>query len=434
MRVSDLIIKKREGQALTPPEIAYLVNGYTRGEIPDYQMSAFLMAVFFRGMTEEETAVLTLSMASSGETVDLSVLPGICVDKHSTGGVADTTTLVLAPLAASCGVPVAKMSGRGLGHTGGTIDKLESIPGFKTSLTQDEFIGQIKSIHIAVAGQSGNLTPADKKLYALRDVTGTVESIPLIAASIMSKKIAAGAEAIVLDVKAGSGAFMKNPQEAQKLARAMTAIGKNSGRRTVAVVSDMNEPLGAAIGNALEVEEAIMVLRGELKGRLWELCLVLGVQMLILAGLAADAAQAEMLLLEALRSGRALAKMAEFISAQGGNAAVLEDTGLLPQALFRWEMLSPADGYVLIKDTQALGYAAMLLGAGREKKDDVIDLAAGLKLHKRHGEQIKKGEPLLTAYYNRPERLPQSVKALEQAVPVVPVQPADHPLLYEIIS
>ncbi|MDX9871904.1 MAG: pyrimidine-nucleoside phosphorylase [Clostridia bacterium] len=434
MRVAELIVKKREGLALNSQEIEYLVHGYTQGEIPDYQMSALLMAVFFRGMTEEETAALTLSMATSGETADLSALPGLAVDKHSTGGVADTTTLALAPWAASCGVTVAKMSGRGLGHTGGTIDKLESIPGFRTSLTQAEFIKQVREINIAVAGQSGSLAPADQKLYALRDVTGTVESIPLIASSIMSKKIAAGAGAIVLDVKTGSGAFMKNPEEARKLARAMVAIGKNSGRRTVAVVSDMNEPLGSAIGNALEVEEAIQVLRGETKGRLLQLCLSLGAQMLILAGKAADTVQAEALLQDALHSGRALQKMAEFISAQGGDPAVLENTALLPRAAFNREITAPFDGYFFIKDTQALGYAAMLLGAGRERKDSVIDLAVGLKLGKRNGAAVKSGEPLLTVYYNREERLPEAVKILEQAIAVVPVKPADHPLVYEIIA
>ncbi|PKM89024.1 MAG: pyrimidine-nucleoside phosphorylase [Firmicutes bacterium HGW-Firmicutes-12] len=434
MRTVELIIKKRQGISLESQEIEYLVQGYVNGDIPDYQMSAFCMAVFFRGMTVAETTALTKSMAFSGDTIDLSDIPGIKVDKHSTGGVADTTTLILAPLIAAAGVPVAKMSGRGLGHTGGTIDKLESIEGFQTSLTRGEFISQVKKIKLAVAGQSGNIVPADKKLYALRDVTGTVESIPLIASSIMSKKIAAGADAIILDVKAGSGAFMKNIDEAKKLAQAMVAIGKKADRKVVAVVSDMNEPLGTAIGNTLEVEEAISVLRGETTGRLLDLCLILGAQMLILAGKAKEPEEAKAILLGLIQSGKALDKFAEMVRCQGGNPLVLKDTGQLMQATNRFEMKAEQEGYLLINNAEALGYAAMLLGAGRQTKEMVIDLSVGLKLHARTGDRIKKGQPLLTIFYNKDEKLFEVRKILKEAI-IVGNKPVDiNPLIYEIIN
>lgn len=434
MRTVELILKKRNGIDLKQEEIDYLVQGYVNGIIPDYQIAAFCMAVFFQGMTAAETAALTQSMALSGDTVDLSAIPGIKVDKHSTGGVADTTTLILAPLVAAAGVPVAKMSGRGLGHTGGTIDKLESFPGLRTSLTKEEFIAQVKKINLAVTGQSGNLVPADKKLYALRDVTGTVESIPLIASSIMSKKLAAGADAILLDVKTGSGAFMKSKDEAKQLAKAMVAIGQQADKSVVAIVSDMNEPLGTAIGNALEVEEAIQVLRGEAGGRLLELCLILGEQILILAKKAKEPKEARSILNNLLTSGKALEKLAEMISMQGGDPAALEDTSLLPQAKYRWEMKAGDDGFLQIDDAAALGYAAMLLGAGREKKETEIDLSVGIKLHCRTGDKIKKGQPLLTLLYNEERRIPLIIPLLEKTMTVNKKQVERNPLVYEIIS
>ncbi|MCR4442262.1 MAG: pyrimidine-nucleoside phosphorylase [Peptococcaceae bacterium] len=434
MRAVDIIVKKREGQVLLPEEIDYLVGGYAGGEIPDYQMAAFCMAVCFQGMNDEETSRFTMSMVASGKTVDLSPIPGFKVDKHSTGGVADTTTLVLAPLVAAAGVPVAKMAGRGLGHTGGTIDKLESIPGFCTSLSKEEFFAQVNRINLAITGQSEDLVPVDQKLYALRDVTGTVESIPLIASSIMSKKIAAGAQAIVLDVKTGSGAFMKKKEEAFRLARAMVAIGKGLGRKTLAVVSDMNEPLGSAIGNALEVEEAIRVLRGELRGRLRQHCFILGRLLLLAAGRVKGEEEAEKLMDRLLDSGAALEKMAEMIRAQGGNAAVTEDTSILPQARYRRVIEAPQEGYLEIKDAQGLGKAAMLLGAGRETKGAKIDLSVGLRLHARTGDKIEKGQPLLTIFYNNDRRLPEAAelaaKCLSLSHHVVPA----NPLVYGMIE
>lgn len=434
MRTSEIIVKKRNGLSLERQEIEYLIKGYTSGDIPDYQMAAFCMAVYFQGMTSVETAALTQSMALSGDTVDLSAIPGVKVDKHSTGGVADTTTLVLAPLIAAAGVPVAKMSGRGLGHTGGTVDKLESFPGLRTSLTKEEFIAQVKKINLAVAGQSGNLVPADKKLYALRDVTGTVESIPLIASSIMSKKLAAGADAIVLDVKTGNGAFMKNNGEARLLAQAMVDIGREAGKKVIAVVSDMNEPLGTAIGNALEVEEAIRVLRGETAGRLLELCLILGEQMLILAHKAEETREARHILHKLITSGKALDKFAEMIKMQGGNPASLENTTLLPQARYRIDLAAEKDGYVFVNDAAELGYAAMLLGAGREKTESQIDLAVGIRVHGRTGQKIKKGQPLLTLFYNEEKKVPGIVPILRKAITVQEACVECNPLVYEIVK
>lgn len=434
MRAVDLIIKKRDGQSLSHEEIAYLIEHYVKGEIPDYQMAAFCMAVYFRGMSDKETAFLTLSMANSGEVADLSPIPGIKVDKHSTGGVADSTTLVLAPLVAAAGVPVAKMSGRGLGHTGGTIDKLESIQGFRTALSREEFITQVRNINLAVAAQSGNLVPADKRLYALRDVTGTVDSLPLIASSIMSKKLAAGAEAIVLDVKTGSGAFLKKREEAEELAACMVAIGREAHRKTVAVISDMNEPLGTAIGNALEVEEAIRVLRGEVAGRLLELCLVLGARMLMAGGKAKEQEEAKEILVKLLSSGAALQKLTEMVKEQGGNPAVLEDTSLLPQARCKREVKAAQDGYFAVLDASALGIAAMILGAGRERQDSKIDLAAGIKMHKRNGDRVKQGEILATLYCSERERIPQALAFMDRSFVIShePVKPNE--LVYGIIS
>ncbi|NKI21416.1 pyrimidine-nucleoside phosphorylase [Paenibacillus dendritiformis] len=401
MRMVDLIAKKRDGKELTTEEINFVIEGYTKGDIPDYQVSAWAMAIYFQDMSERERADLTMAMVNSGDTIDLSAIEGIKVDKHSTGGVGDTTTLVLAPLVAALGIPVAKMSGRGLGHTGGTIDKLESIEGFHVEIGTDEFVNLVNTHKIAVIGQTGNLTPADKKLYALRDVTGTVNSIPLIASSIMSKKIAAGSDAIVLDVKTGAGAFMKTAEDAKKLAHAMVSIGNNVGRKTMAVISDMSQPLGRAIGNSLEVQEAIDTLRGRGPADLEELCLALGRQMVYLAGKAASLEEAEEQLKEVIRNGKALEKFKEFLANQGGNPAVADDPSLLPQASFLIEVPARQDGVVAEIVADEIGTAAMLLGAGRATKDSEIDLAVGLMLNKKIGDRVQAGESLVTIHANR---------------------------------
>ncbi|WP_259424773.1 pyrimidine-nucleoside phosphorylase [Bacillus velezensis] len=401
MRMVDLIVKKQNGKELTTEEIQFFVKGYTDGSIPDYQASALAMAIYFQDMTDQERADLTMAMVNSGETIDLSAIEGIKVDKHSTGGVGDTTTLVLAPLVAALGVPVAKMSGRGLGHTGGTIDKLEAIKGFHVELSKDEFIKLVNRDKVAVIGQSGNLTPADKKLYALRDVTGTVNSIPLIASSIMSKKIAAGADAIVLDVKTGAGAFMKTDEDAVNLAKAMVRIGNNVGRQTMAVISDMSQPLGFAIGNALEVQEAIDTLRGEGPEDLNELVLTLGSQMVVLAKKAETLEEARTKLQEVMKNGKALEKFKEFLSNQGGDASVVDDPSKLPQAAYKIDVPAKEAGVVSEIVADEIGVAAMLLGAGRATKEDEIDLAVGIMLRKKVGDNVEKGEPLVTLYANR---------------------------------
>lgn len=401
MRMVDIIEKKRDGQELTTAEINFFIEGYTKGEIPDYQASALAMAIYFQDMNDRERADLTRAMVESGDTIDLSAIDGIKVDKHSTGGVGDTTTLVLAPLVASLGVPVAKMSGRGLGHTGGTIDKLESIAGFHVELTREQFIDLVNRDKVAVIGQSGNLTPADKKLYALRDVTGTVNSIPLIASSIMSKKIAAGADAIVLDVKTGDGAFMKTQEDAEELAHAMVRIGNHVGRKTIAIISDMSQPLGFAIGNALEVKEAIETLQGKGPKDLTELVLTLGSQMVILAGKAKTSEEAKEMLLDAIHSGKALAKFKEFLANQGGDASIVDDLTKLPQAKYKIELPAKQSGYISKMVADEIGVASMILGAGRATKEDVIDLAVGLVLHKKVGDKVEEGESILTIYSNR---------------------------------
>ena len=399
MRMVDIIEKKRDGQELTTAEINFFIEGYTKGEIPDYQASALAMAIYFQDMNDRERADLTRAMVESGDTIDLSAI--VKVDKHSTGGVGDTTTLVLAPLVASLGVPVAKMSGRGLGHTGGTIDKLESIAGFHVELTREQFIDLVNRDKVAVIGQSGNLTPADKKLYALRDVTGTVNSIPLIASSIMSKKIAAGADAIVLDVKTGDGAFMKTQEDAEELAHAMVRIGNHVGRKTIAIISDMSQPLGFAIGNALEVKEAIETLQGKGPKDLTELVLTLGSQMVILAGKAKTSEEAKEMLLDAIHSGKALAKFKEFLANQGGDASIVDDLTKLPQAKYKIELPAKQSGYISRMVADEIGVASMILGAGRATKEDVIDLAVGLVLHKKVGDKVEEGESILTIYSNR---------------------------------
>jgi pyrimidine-nucleoside phosphorylase len=398
MRTVDLIQKKRDGGELTREEIAHLIQGYTKGTIPDYQMSAWAMAVYFQGMSARETADLTLEMAASGDMMDLSSIHGVKTDKHSTGGVGDTVTLVLAPLAASAGVPVAKMSGRGLGHTGGTIDKLEAIPGFSVELTTEQFIEQVNRHHVAVISQSGNITPADKKLYGLRDVTATVNSIPLIASSIMSKKIASGADAIVLDVKTGSGAFMKSLEDSVRLAEAMVSIGTEVGRETVAVITDMEEPLGTAVGNALEVRLAVETLQGKGPADLVELCLELGSHMLVLGGKAQSAEEAKHKLEEAVRSGAALTKFKEFVAAQGGDPRVADDHELLAVSSRQIPVKAEVGGYVGHITAEEIGVAAMELGAGRETKESVIDLSVGLRLHRKVGDPVEAGDVLAVLY------------------------------------
>ena len=403
MRMIDIIEKKRDGKSLTKEEIEFFVNGYTHEEVPDYQASSLAMAIFFQDMNDEERAALTMSMVNSGEKIDLSDINGIKVDKHSTGGVGDTTTLVLAPLVAAVGVPVAKMSGRGLGHTGGTIDKLESVKGFNVEISEKDFIKLVNDNQVAVIGQSGNLTPADKKLYALRDVTGTVNSIPLIASSIMSKKIAAGADAIVLDVKTGSGAFMKTLDDAEALAHAMVRIGNNVGRNTMAIISDMSQPLGNAIGNALELKEAISTLKGNGPKDLTELVLTLGSQMVVLAEQATSLDEARQMLIDAIKTGKALNKFKTFLSNQGGDDSIVDSPEKLPSAKYQVEFKAKKDGYITEIIANEIGVVSMMLGAGRQTKEDVIDLGVGIVLNKKVGEHVEKGENILTIHTNTKE-------------------------------
>jgi pyrimidine-nucleoside phosphorylase len=400
MRMVDIISKKRYGGQLSREEIDFFIRGYTMGTIPDYQASALAMAICFQGMDYREMADLTIAMVKSGETIDLSRINGVKVDKHSTGGVGDTTTLVLAPLVASLGIPVAKMSGRGLGYTGGTIDKLESIEGFHAEITENKFIQLVNDNKIAVMGQAGNLTPADKKLYALRDVTATVESIPLIASSIMSKKIAAGADAIVLDVKAGSGAFMKNDEDAEKLARAMVRIGNRLGRNSMAVISDMSQPLGFAVGNSLEVKEAVDTLKGKGPHDLEELVLTLGSHMVLLAGKADNTDEAREKLVESIKSGRALEKFKSFVKNQGGDSSIVDSPEKLPQAKYKIPVPAERDGVVSHISAGGIGISTMLLGAGRSTKEDSIDPSVGVVLRKKIGDRVKKGDELLMIYSN----------------------------------
>jgi pyrimidine-nucleoside phosphorylase len=429
----DLIQKKRDGKELTKEEIDFIIQNYTNGDIPDYQMSAFAMAVYFKDMTTEERANLTMAMVESGDQIDLSAIEGIKVDKHSTGGVGDTTTLVLAPLVAALGVPVAKMSGRGLGHTGGTIDKLEAVPGFHVEIDNDQFIELVNKNKLAVIGQSGNLTPADKKLYGLRDVTATVNSIPLIASSIMSKKIAAGADAIVLDVKTGAGAFMKTPEEAEELANAMVKIGNAVGRNTMAVISDMSQPLGFAIGNALEIKEAIDTLNGKGPKDLEELCLTLGSHMVYLAKKADSLEAAREMLKEAITSGKALETLKVFLKAQGGDESVVDHPENLPQAAHTFELTADEDGYVSEIIADEIGTAAMILGAGRATKESEIDLAVGLMLNKKVGDQVSKGDSLVTIYSNT-ENVDDAKKKIRAAYTISKNTVSAPPLVYKEIK
>ena len=393
----DIIHKKRDGGELSEEEIRFFIEGYTDESIPDYQAAALCMAVYFRGMTPKETSILTLAMAESGDQIDLGGIEGFTVDKHSTGGVGDKTSLIVVPIVASCGGKVAKMSGRGLGHTGGTVDKLESIPGFRTELNPDDFIKQVNGIGLCIVGQTGELAPADKKLYALRDVTATVESIPLIASSIMSKKLAAGSKGIVLDVKTGSGAFMKTVKESENLAKEMVAIGKSAGRSVTAVITNMDIPLGDSVGNSLEVIEAIKTLKGEEESDLTEVCLTLAAQMLsIVTG--EDEKTCYSMAKGAIDNGLAINKLREMISAQGGNANVVDDYSLFKQPKYTAEIFSECDGYIEHTDAEKIGIASVILGAGREKKGDPIDPSAGIVLKKKTGDYVKKGEPLAVFY------------------------------------
>ena len=433
MRMSDLIVKKRDGQALTTEEIRYMIDGYSRGEIPDYQMSAMTMAIYFRGMDRRETLDLTMAMMHSGETLDLSGVSGVKADKHSTGGVGDKTSLVLVPMVASLGVKMAKMSGRGLGHTGGTVDKLESIPGYQTTLSAEAFMQQVEDVGVAVIGQSGNLTPADKKLYALRDVTATIDSLPLTTSSIMSKKLAAGAHSIVLDVKIGSGAFMKTLEDGQKLAESMVRIGKACGRNVVAVMSNMDIPLGFYIGNALEVREAVEVLRGHGCPDLTGVCITLAANMLHLCNgwpIEEATKQAE----EAISSGRAFEQMKRWIAAQGGDARVLDDVSLLPQAAVQYELKAPQAGYIHHMDAQKIGESSAILGAGRKTKDDTIDFAAGIVLKEKTGAKVEQGQTLAVLHTNRPETLADAERVFLEAIRWGTDAPEAQPLIYGIVK
>ena len=412
MLMTDLIAKKRDGGELSGEEIRFMIDGYVRGDIADYQMSAMCMAILFRGMSDRETLDLTMAMMHSGEVVDLSGIGGIKADKHSTGGVGDKTSLILCPMAAACGLHIAKMSGRGLGHTGGTLDKLESFPGYNISIGEERFIENVNRIGIALIGQTADIVPADKKLYALRDVTGTVPSIPLIVSSIMSKKLASGADVIVLDVKCGSGAFMKTEEQARELARGLTRIGRLAGKKCAAVITDMDQPLGCAVGNALEVKEAISVLRGETKGDLLELCLTLGSCMLTEAGVAADTDTARAMLQETIDSGRALQKLAELVEAQDGDAKDVYDTARLPLAPVQLAVPSEVSGYLSHIECEKVGLISMHLGGGRATKESTIDLSVGLVLNKKVGDRVEKGESLGTIHASTMEKAQEAAELL----------------------
>lgn len=434
MRMYDIILKKRNGEELSKEEIEFFINGYTNDSIPDYQAAALLMAIYFKGMNKKETAELTMAMVNSGATMDLSAISGIKVDKHSTGGVGDKTTLVLGPMVASAGVPVAKMSGRGLGHTGGTLDKLESIEGFKVQLSMKEFIDNVNGIKLAVCGQTGNVAPADKKLYALRDVTGTVDNISLIAGSVMSKKIAAGADAIVLDVKTGSGAFMKSTEESFELAREMVDIGSNLGKKVIALITEMNEPLGYAVGNALEVREAVETLKGNGPKDLMELCIELGSLMLILGGKADSVEEARKILIGKIESGAALNKLIEMVEAQHGNPEQIRNTELLPKARNIIEVKSRNRGYVKSINAEDIGIAALILGAGRETKDTKIDHAVGIVLSKKVGEFVAEGDNLAMIHANDMSKINECTQKLLEAYRYTDLKPEARPLIFGMVD
>ena len=433
--MTELIAKKRDGGALTTEEIGFMIDGYVRGEIPDYQMSAMCMAILFSGMDDREILDLTMSMMHSGETLDLSPIRGVKADKHSTGGVGDKTSLVLCPMVAACGVKIAKMSGRGLGHTGGTIDKLESFPGFVTGISEERFFENVNRIGIAIAGQTAEVCPADKKLYALRDVTGTVPSIPLIVSSIMSKKLAAGADVIVLDVKCGSGAFMKTPEQARELAEGLTRVGKLAGRKCAAVITDMDEPLGYAVGNALEVREAIDVLAGRTAaGELKALCLTLGANMLTLSGLAADETEARAKLEATIADGSALRKLAEMVEAQGGDSRAVYDFSLLPDAAFKREVPSQEGGYIAHIEADDVGLVSMHLGGGRVTKESAIDLSVGVVLHKKVGDRVEPGESLATIHASSEEKAARAEELLRACYTLSPYPVEKAPFIKNIVK
>lgn len=434
MNMVDVILKKKAGGTLSPEEIRAFARGAADGSVPDYQLAALLMAICWRGMTPEETACLTMEMMHSGSVVDLSAIDGVCVDKHSTGGVGDTTTLVLVPLAAACGAKVAKLSGRGLGHTGGTLDKLESIPGCSVNVSIGDFIRQVQEIGCAVIGQTQDLCPADKALYALRDVTGTVDCIPLIASSIVSKKLASGAGAIVLDVKTGSGALMQTVEQSIELAKAMVEIGAQAGKPILALVTGMDQPLGTHVGNALEVKEAIDILAGRAAGDLLTVSLELGSRMLIASGIARDVEDGKTRMMQALHSGAGLAKLKEMIVAQGGDGRVCDDVDYLPHAAYKISVPAPASGYVARMDTAAIGRCAQALGAGRQKKTDVIDPAVGLVMDVRLGDKVKAGDSLATLYLNRRELANGAVASMQRAITIAKEKPELPPLIHAAVS
>jgi pyrimidine-nucleoside phosphorylase len=434
MRMYDLILKKRNGYELDTDEINFFIENYTNGNIPDYQVSALLMAIYFNGMNKRETADLTMAMVQSGDIVNLSSIEGIKVDKHSTGGVGDTTTLVLGPMVSALGVPVAKMSGRGLGHTGGTIDKLESFTNFSVDITNEQFIKNVNEIKLAVIGQTADLATADKKLYALRDVTATVDNISLIASSIMSKKIAAGAEAIVLDVKVGDGAFMKTSEEAFELAKEMVEIGNNVGRKTVAIISDMDQPLGFAIGNILEVIEAIDTLKGRGPKDLLELCLTLGSNMVVLAGKATDKEEARKLLEGTITSGSAIKKLKEFISAQGGDSTLIDDVNKFTKAKYVLAVIADCEGVVKKINAQKIGLIAMELGAGRATKESSIDLTVGIVLSKKRGDIVKKGDVIAYVHANDENKGLKAAKDIKQNYIIESEVEDNIPLIYGIVE
>lgn len=433
MRMYDIIHKKRNGGELSGDEIRFFVEGYTNGSVPDYQAAAFCMAVYFQGMTEKETSELTLAMAESGDQIDLSGIDGFTVDKHSTGGVGDKTSLIVAPIVASCGGKVAKMSGRGLGHTGGTVDKLEAIPNFRTELTPDEFIKQVNNIGLCIVGQTGELAPADKKLYALRDVTATVDSIPLIASSIMSKKLAAGSKGIVLDVKTGSGAFMKTFEESENLAKEMVSIGKSAGRSVTAVITNMDIPLGNSVGNSLEVIEAIKTLKGEGESDLTDVCLTLAAQMLCMVT-GEDEKACYAMAKDAIDDGSALNKLCEMISAQGGNAGVVDDFSLFKQPKHTVEISSEREGYIEHTDAEKIGLASVILGAGREKKGDPIDSSAGIVLKKKTGDRVEKGDTLAIFYTDDESKIEEAKREFFEAFTFGNKKPPVQKLIYRIIK
>ncbi len=432
MRMYDIIYKKRKGEELTDEEIAFFVQGYTDGDVKDYQASALTMAICFQGMTRRETATLTKCMAHSGDTVNLSRFGDMSVDKHSTGGVGDKTSLIVGPIVASLGGKLAKMSGRGLGHTGGTVDKLEAITGFKTSLSEQEFLEQVEKVGLAIIGQTGNLTPADKKLYALRDVTATVDSIPLIVSSIMSKKIAAGSHSIVLDVKVGSGGFMKTVEDAEILAQNMVDIGKSCGRNMAALLTDMDCPLGSNVGNALEVIEAVQVLKGEKTGDLRDVCVELASAMVSLV-YGIDSKEAHARVEDAITSGKAFAKMKEWVGAQGGDISLLEDTGTFPKTKYALDVVCEKDGYITQMDAEGIGIASVMLGAGRATKDDDIDYAAGIILAKKTGDKVCKGDVLCTLYTNKQGSEIGAAQRYLESITIGDTHVARKPLVYKIV-